>query len=86
VNHADKMNAISRGEYSPKAIFRVNVGGKARPLYSGPTHTQDFTAAVRAMVSFPVLTVDRWQDVAETYRCADNVGLAMVVEYRDAYA
>jgi len=82
VNHADKLNAISRGQYAPQIIFRVNVGGKARPLFSGPTHTQDFTKAVREMVKMPVYDTHL---IAGAYRAADEDGLAMVIEHRDSY-
>jgi pyruvate dehydrogenase E1 component beta subunit len=95
VNHLDKMKMMSDGEFNPTAIIRVVVGGKERPLYTGPTHTQDFSEAFRKMVSFPVVRMSRNPDDPESfiipelaYRQAfENLPnhSTMIVEYRDRY-
>lgn len=58
VNHLDKINSMSEGEFSPAVIIRVVTGNKFKPLFTGETHTQDFTEALRDMLSFPVLRIN----------------------------
>lgn len=85
VNHLDKINAISGGEFSPAAIIRVIVGNKNKPLYTGVTHVQDHSAALRQLVSFPVVEVK--DAVAEAYAAAaarqDRGISTILVEYKD---
>jgi pyruvate/2-oxoglutarate/acetoin dehydrogenase E1 component len=54
INHLDKLAVLSTGQFKPKVIIRIVVGANA-PLFTGPTHTQDFTEALRKLVSFPVI-------------------------------
>ena len=70
VNHLDAMHRISRGEFEPAVILRVVVGNREKPLYTGPTHTQDFSAALESMVSFPVRRVRTAEEVEAGYACA----------------
>ena len=46
VNHLDKMEEYSHGEYSPKVIIRTAIASKS-PLYPGIQHCQDYTTALR---------------------------------------
>lgn len=86
VNHLDKLKTISRGEYAPSVIIRANVGSSAKPLYTGVTHTQDFSEAFRSLVSFPVVRLqDRDRVQAEYAAAARSGGSCMLVEYRDLY-
>jgi len=55
VNHLDKFESLSYGEYKPKVIIRAVIGGKNAPFYTGSTHTQDFTTAIRKMVNFNII-------------------------------
>jgi Dehydrogenase E1 component/Transketolase, pyrimidine binding domain len=54
VNHIDKIERISHGEFTVPVVIRAGVA-RGGPFYSGPTHSQDFTSAFREMVSFPVI-------------------------------
>lgn len=72
VNHLDKIERLSSGQFAPALILRVVQGNDQKPLYTGPTHTQDFTRAMRELVSFPV-------DVLAT---AEGIGAA----YANAHA
>jgi len=70
VNHLDKIDAMSRGQWRPKVIIRTRVGGKV-PLDAGPQHTQNHAEAFRAMLT----TVRVWEieyetDIAPTYQYA----------------
>ncbi len=49
VNHLDKMEEMTRGQWKPKVIIRTRVGSK-KPLNAGPQHTNDYTAAFRLML------------------------------------
>jgi pyruvate/2-oxoglutarate/acetoin dehydrogenase E1 component len=44
VNHLDKIETISRGEFKPTMILRIVVSEiRQKPLFTGETHTQDFS-------------------------------------------
>ncbi len=50
VNHLDKLDQMSRGQFRPKVIIRTRVGTR-KPLDAGPQHTQDHTEAFRSMLT-----------------------------------
>ena len=87
VNHLDKVNMISHGEFSPAVIIRAVVGNKHKPLYTGITHTQDFSEAMRHMVSFPIFQLKTPDDVLCAYHSAEenqSKGIStLLVEYKD---
>jgi pyruvate/2-oxoglutarate/acetoin dehydrogenase E1 component len=87
VNHLDKMHRLSHGEFSPAVIIRTVVGNTKKPLFTGPVHTQDFTAAMRLMVDFPVVTITNEWLVQSLYAQAQRdqaKGVStMIVEYKD---
>jgi len=72
VNHLDAMRRISRGEFTPTVLLRIVVGNRGKPLYTGPTHTQDFSEALKLMVKFPVVRLLDADDVAHDYAAAVN--------------
>jgi pyruvate/2-oxoglutarate/acetoin dehydrogenase E1 component len=59
VNHADKMSQMSQAQFNPAIIFRVVVGNRTKPLYTGVTHTRSYVEAMRHMVGFTVFDLDR---------------------------
>lgn len=87
VNHLDKIERMSRGEFAPAVILRVVVGNRNKPLFTGETHTQDFTRAMREMVNFPIFGTPREYSVQEAYQYAAEEAArgysAMVVERKD---
>lgn len=87
VNHLDKIRVMSGDEFTPGVIFRVVVGNRGKPLYTGATHTQDFGDAIQGMVSFPVLAFNTSLPIWMRYREAlDGVGRGrsmMLIEYKD---
>jgi pyruvate dehydrogenase E1 component beta subunit len=88
VNHLDKFRQISNGEFNPTCIIRCVIGGKAKPLYTGPTHTQDFTDKIKHFISFPVIKPDTGEQLLQTYRNAhSNIQhhSTMIVEEKDWY-
>ena len=48
VNHIDKCEEMSCGEFKPGIIIRTQIGNKS-PLYPGAQHCQDYTEALRKM-------------------------------------
>ncbi len=54
VNHIDKIERISHGEFKVPVIMRA-VTADAGPFYSGPTHSQNLTEMFRRAVDFPVI-------------------------------
>lgn len=88
VNHLDKLKTLSDGQFDPKVLIRVVVGNTKNPLFTGPTHTQDFTDAMRKLVSFPVvqLVPGRSMTPEQAYTCAlRSPWSTMLVEYKDHY-
>jgi pyruvate/2-oxoglutarate/acetoin dehydrogenase E1 component len=87
VNHLNAIPITSKGEFSPAVILRVVVGNKEKPLYTGHTHTQDFSEALRSMVNFPVWTLRDADRVSSFYGYAQREqarGISTALfEYKD---
>jgi pyruvate/2-oxoglutarate/acetoin dehydrogenase E1 component len=86
VNHLDKIETISLGEFKPTMILRIVVGNKAKPLFTGETHTQDFTDALRKLISFHVFRLKEPRFIQSAYKWAyDRLGSSStaLVEYKD---
>jgi pyruvate/2-oxoglutarate/acetoin dehydrogenase E1 component len=89
VNHADKLSQISDGEFNPAIIYRCVVGNTKKPRFTGPTHTQNFSDAMREMVDFPIKELQDPECVAGMYAHAkhrlDMGCSSMLVERKDIY-
>ena len=84
-NHIDKIERISHGEYKVPVIMRA-VAADGGPFYSGPTHSQDFTNVVEALVDFPVIDPVTGVDVLKAFRGALQSGRpAMIIERKTRY-
>jgi len=86
VNHLDKIETMSQGEFKPKVIFRVVVGNTTKPLFTGETHTQDFSSSIRGMVSFPVWQLEFFDahEIGQVYKSAMETNRSvMIVEQKD---
>ena len=84
VNHLDKIAEISKGEYEPAVIIRCVVGNVTKPLYTGVTHTQDFTNALREMIDIPIYQLLNANYVNNAYKIVDErKQSAILVEYKD---
>ncbi len=67
VNHLDKMEAMSCGDFKPKVIIRTRVGSRT-PLDAGPQHTQDHTAVLTMMLKNVVVQrIGNSADILEVY-------------------
>lgn len=70
VNHLDKIEQMSCGQFKPKVIIRTRVGSK-KPLDAGPQHTQNHTEAFRHMLkSVHVVEIQQAEDILSSYRNA----------------
>lgn len=70
VNHLDKLEVMSRGQWKPKVIIRTRVGSRT-PLDAGPQHSQDHSEAFRLMLtSVAVRKITSPADILPTYTAA----------------
>ena len=87
VNHLDKLGDISNGEFKPACLFRVVTGNRNKPLFTGETHTQDFSKAIALMVGFPVHRLNGPELIFDLYKRAHAImpqgRSTMLVEYKD---
>ncbi len=85
VNHVDKIERISHGEFKVPLIIRA-VTADAGPFYSGITHSQDFTDMLRTAVDFPVTDPVTGDDLLQAFRSAVASGRpAIVIERKSRY-
>lgn len=85
INHIDKIERISHGEFKVPVIIRA-VTADAGPFYSGITHSQDFTELFRSSVSFPVIDPVTGSDVLQAVRGARESGRPMMlIERKSRY-
>jgi len=80
VNHMDKFEVMSEGQFKFPVIIKSVVGSK-KPIYAGITHTQDFTEAFKKLLSFPVFELNSPKEVLKYYKLASTInGPVMLVE------
>jgi pyruvate/2-oxoglutarate/acetoin dehydrogenase E1 component len=89
VNHLDKFNEITNGEFQPKVIIRVGIGG-VRPLNQGPQHSGDHTEAVRMLLTnIEIIRMDEPEQIFPAYQKAlerEDGKSTVLVEWLDYYA
>lgn len=86
VNHLDKVEEMSHGEFKAKVIIRTMIGS-TKPLNPGPQHTGDYTDALRLMLkNIDVIKLTRAEDIVPAYKKALESGKSTVlVEIGDLY-
>lgn len=86
VNHLDKIEEISRGQYKPKVIIRTMLGS-IKPLYPGPQHCQDHTEALRCLVTnIDVVKLTESRDIVPAYEAAlQSQRSSILIEMADLY-
>lgn len=68
VNHLDKLQFMSKGQFNPKVIIRTKVGTK-KPIDAGPQHTQDHTEAYKLMLTnVNVFKITEMSQIMKIYR------------------
>lgn len=89
VNHLDKLKELSDGMHKPACIIRCVVGNKDTPLFTGKTHTQNFSKALREMVSFQVLEMHVGAMIptaySVAYRNAKAGNSTILVDFKDLW-
>jgi len=89
VSHLDKLGQmLPPGAKLPKCIIRTGIGS-TNPLYPGPQHIGDFSAAFRVMCpNVNIVRLDKTEDIFPEYTLAyeRNDGISTIlVEWADAY-
>ncbi len=86
VNHLDKWEEMSHGEFNPKVIIRTMVGSKT-PLNPGPQHCNDHTEALRLLCPhIDIYKLDNADRVIEGYQTAlASNRSSILVEVGDFY-
>lgn len=89
VNHLDKIQIMSKGEYHVKAIIRTGIGSE-RPLHPQHQHVGDFTEAIQAMcTTVDVIRLEEPEHIFPAYQKAlerEDGRSTLLVEYGDFYS
>lgn len=79
VNHLDKLEEMSQGQFKPHVIIRTMLGNTS-PLHPGPQHSQNHVEAFRLMLKhIKVLTPMTPQEVLAAYAGALQWGEPIMV-------
>lgn len=86
INHVDKMELMSNGQWKPNMIIRVGKGSEI-PLNPGPQHRnnyfKEFQSITQTIKFFDCLTAD---DIKNAYGHAINEGgITLINEYPEKY-
>lgn len=88
-NHLARISELSQGIHNPACIIRVAVGNKEAPLFTGVTHTTDYSDAMIAIGTIEVIRLTDKEYIAGCYahalkqaKCGKST---ILVEYRDKY-
>ena len=86
VNHVDKIELMSNGQWKPNMIIRVAKGSEI-PLNPGPQHRgnyfNEFQSITQTIKFFDCVTVD---DIENAYNHAINEGgITLINEYPEKY-
>lgn len=86
INHLDKIEDMSHGDFKPRVVIRVAVG-ETKPLNPGPQHTQDFTDPLENLLNnIHVIKLINKKDIISSYCSALDYGMSFIlVEYKDLY-
>lgn len=70
VNHLDKIDEFTHGEFHTKVIIRVGIGA-TKPFYPGVQHCGDYTDAFRKMLrNINVIKLDLPKQIVPAYQKA----------------
>ena len=86
VNHLDKCEEMTNGEFKPKVIIRTVVGS-TKPLYPGVQHCQDYTKGlVHILKNIEILELTDARAIVPAYKWAlDSARSTILVERGDLY-
>ena len=86
INHVDKLEAMSDGEWRPNIIVRVGKGSD-KPLDPGHQHKADYTEEFSSMLKHSTVTkLDSPEKILPAYKKAlEEGGVHVLVEYPELY-
>ncbi len=86
VNHLDKIEQMSCGQFKPKVIIRTMVGSTSQ-LNPGPQHYQDHTEALKNLLTnIDVVKLVDPEHIVNSYREAlHNRRSSIIIEMADFY-
>ena len=88
INHLDKFEVMSQGDFKTKVIIRTSIGSQ-RPLHPQHQHVGDFTEAFKKVLStVDIIRLEEPKDVMPGYEKAlqrDDGKSTILVEYGDYY-
>jgi len=86
VNHLDKIEQMSCGQFKPKVIIRTMVGSTSQ-LNPGPQHCQDHTEALKSLLTnIDVVKLLDPENIVSAYRNAlHNLRSSIIIEMADSY-
>ncbi len=86
INHLDKLEVMSDGEWKPNVIIRVGKGSD-KPLDPGHQHKADYTDAFKQMVTnCTIEKLDTAEKILPAYKKAlSEGGIHILVEYPELY-
>lgn len=85
VNHLDKIEQMSEGEFKTPVIIRAVIGSK-KPIDAGVQHTQDFTKAFKEMIKFLIYEPKTPEEIIEVYKKAKDSNVpVMIIEEKRLY-
>jgi len=68
VNHLDKVEQMSKGEFKPGVIIRTQIGN-TKPLNPGPQHCGDYTMGIKKMVKYiKVVKLTKPEQIVKSYK------------------
>lgn len=86
INHLDKAEEMSDGQFKPKVIIRTAIGSNS-PLMPGPQHCQDYTEALKLMcTNINVVKLESADQIVPEYIKALNSDKpTILIEIPDLY-
>lgn len=86
VNHLDKLEVMSDGEWKPNVIIRVGKGSD-KPLDPGHQHKSDYSDEFSTIVKYSTITkLDSYNKILPAYKNAlEKGGVHILVEYPELY-
>jgi len=86
INHLDKLEVMSSGEWKPNVIIRVGKGSD-KPLDPGHQHKADYTAEFSTILKHStIMKLDSHNKILPAYKTAlEKGGVHILVEYPELY-
>lgn len=86
INHLDKIEDMSKGEFKPKVIIRVLIG-TTNPLDPGPQHRQDHTRMIKeGITNINLVKLNDADQIVKCYKDALNSDKSTIlIEERKFY-